>query len=343
MHVLPSTVSSNPGLDDVLVLTSIHASSLARELVSWGLTLFQLDAGPFLGRLKHQILPDLTFARLRANRSLEFIGASPRGRRTLVLMGDSDQRLSWFGQQLTGNKLLVLPPQTKLFAVTPANHEVSFISVDDRSMAEMLPRSTHSSVQQILLADQPHMIEVPDLDHVRAQLNAPTSGQSSCPLEDILAPLATATTAHQRTQRRRDRALIRAHSLIQEGTSDALTIQDLRDAGQVSERTLQYAFVEHFGLNPKRYLVVHRLNRARQDLLRFSSSRIKISEAAIRHGFWHMGGFAADYKMLFGELPSHTLKHAPQQLSEPCLKAPHTYAHQDLGSRDSIPVGTSGL
>jgi len=334
MRVLPSTVSSNPDQDDVLVLASTHAQSLSREL-SGNLTLFQLDTGPFLGWMKHLALPDSTFAQIQANRSLEFIGTSPHNRRTLVLMADGNQRLSWFGQQLTGNHLLVLPPHTRLFAVTPANHEVLFISVDERAMAQTLPRNTQSSVQQALLANEPQMIEVPDLDHVRRQ--------NPFLLEDVLAPLATATTTPPRTRRRRDRALIQAHSLIQECPGDALTIQDLCDAGQVSERTLQYAFIEHFGLNPKRYFVVHRLNRARNDILRFGPNRIKISEAAIRHGFWHMGRFAADYKTLFGELPSRTLKRAPRQLSEPCLKAPRFYAHQDLGTRDTIPSGTSGL
>ena len=33
-----------------------------------------------------------------------------------------------------------------------------------------------------------------------------------------------------------------------------------------------------------------------------------IRDIANRYGFWHMGQFAADYKKLFGELPSKTLK-----------------------------------
>lgn len=32
-----------------------------------------------------------------------------------------------------------------------------------------------------------------------------------------------------------------------------------------------------------------------------------INEAAQRWGFWHAGEFAADYRLLFGELPSQTL------------------------------------
>jgi len=34
----------------------------------------------------------------------------------------------------------------------------------------------------------------------------------------------------------------------------------------------------------------------------------KIGTIANRCGFWHMGRFAADYRRLFGELPSETLR-----------------------------------
>ena len=37
------------------------------------------------------------------------------------------------------------------------------------------------------------------------------------------------------------------------------------------------------------------------------SSDTKILNIANDWGFWHMGQFAADYKSLFGELPSETL------------------------------------
>jgi AraC family ethanolamine operon transcriptional activator len=42
-------------------------------------------------------------------------------------------------------------------------------------------------------------------------------------------------------------------------------------------------------------------------LRRDDSQLATVSDVAVRYGFWHMSKFAADYRWLFGELPSQTL------------------------------------
>lgn len=96
-----------------------------------------------------------------------------------------------------------------------------------------------------------------------------------------------------------------AHS--EENSDEVLTVEDLREATRVSRRTLNYAFREHLGVTPKAYLKSMRLDAARRDLGR-SDPDAKIADIANRHGFWHMGQFAADYRKQFGELPSDTLR-----------------------------------
>ena len=73
----------------------------------------------------------------------------------------------------------------------------------------------------------------------------------------------------------------------------------------ISRRTLQYCFNDLVGMNPVAFLRAQRLNGVRQ-MLKESSS---VTEAATTWGFWHFGHFSQEYKKLFGELPSDTLRH----------------------------------
>ena len=93
----------------------------------------------------------------------------------------------------------------------------------------------------------------------------------------------------------------------EESSEEVLTVEDLKTVTGVSHRTLNYAFREHLGVTPKTYLKSMRLDAARRDLGR-SGPDTKIADIANRHGFWHLGQFAADYRRQFGELPSETLR-----------------------------------
>jgi AraC family ethanolamine operon transcriptional activator len=93
---------------------------------------------------------------------------------------------------------------------------------------------------------------------------------------------------------------------MQARCGDRLSVLDLcRELG-VSERTLHYAFQEVRGLSPMAYFKSSRLNAVRQELKAAPAGTTTVREIALRWGFWHTGEFAADYRRLFGELPSQT-------------------------------------
>jgi AraC family transcriptional regulator, ethanolamine operon transcriptional activator len=75
----------------------------------------------------------------------------------------------------------------------------------------------------------------------------------------------------------------------------------------VSERTLQHAFHEFFGLSPFAYLSLLRLHRVRQTLRTESRATTTVTAVASEWGFWQFGEFSRIYKKCFGELPSDTL------------------------------------
>jgi AraC family ethanolamine operon transcriptional activator len=75
---------------------------------------------------------------------------------------------------------------------------------------------------------------------------------------------------------------------------------------RVGERTLEIVFRESYGLTPVRYLKLRRLEGTRRALTRTEHGNV--TDVALEFGFWHLGHFAADYKALFGEAPSQTLR-----------------------------------
>lgn len=85
------------------------------------------------------------------------------------------------------------------------------------------------------------------------------------------------------------------------------TITDLCREFGVSERTLQYAFQSYVNLSPQAYLRICRLNRVRAALSQPLTTEITVTEVATHFGFFHMGKFAQNYRLHFGETPSKTL------------------------------------
>ncbi len=86
-------------------------------------------------------------------------------------------------------------------------------------------------------------------------------------------------------------------------------IQTLCRVANLSERSLQYGFMEALGITPIQYLRVVRLNGAKRTLQLANSKQSKVADIATDWGFLELGRFAKEYKQLFCELPSHTLNH----------------------------------
>src|ERR1700730_9143822 len=77
-------------------------------------------------------------------------------------------------------------------------------------------------------------------------------------------------------------------------------------ATRMSERSIEMLFKEAYGISPRTWSQIARLNAARQDLLESDSAEVRVSDVAVRWGFFHFGRFSAAYRHLFGELPSTT-------------------------------------
>ena len=120
------------------------------------------------------------------------------------------------------------------------------------------------------------------------------------------------TTIHSKKQapsRKRSDAISKVIDYIRAIPSQHTPdISELCKISSVSERTLQYAFMERYKITPVGFVRAWKLNLVRQTLLYSDPMNTKISDIAKDFGFNHQGQFSTYYKQLFTELPGETLR-----------------------------------
>ncbi len=94
--------------------------------------------------------------------------------------------------------------------------------------------------------------------------------------------------------------------LVASGRWRLSTLQMCRLAN-VSERRLQLAFQDMYGVSPHSLLRQRALSACREALLAADDRETKVSDVALDYGFRHLSRFARTYRAAFGELPSETL------------------------------------
>jgi AraC-like DNA-binding protein len=100
----------------------------------------------------------------------------------------------------------------------------------------------------------------------------------------------------------------KAETLALAEIDEPLHISALCSVLAVSQRTLRKAFRETYGLPPCRRLRMLRLSEARRTLLAADCRRVTVTQIATEFGFLELGRFSVEYRKLFGETPSQTLR-----------------------------------
>ena len=107
---------------------------------------------------------------------------------------------------------------------------------------------------------------------------------------------------------RRQRIVAQARDYVLGHRDQVITVPELCERLHVSRRTLQYCFEDVLGISPIQYLRIIRLNGARRHLREDLSGSRTVRDIAADWGFWHFSQFSSDYRKLFGQSPSESLR-----------------------------------
>jgi transcriptional regulator GlxA family with amidase domain len=104
-----------------------------------------------------------------------------------------------------------------------------------------------------------------------------------------------------------DRSFSHLLAYVEANIRDDLSVEELAQVGNVSVRTVYNLFAKYFNVTPKLFIKQTKLKSLREELANGKAVR-NVTEVALDHGFTHLGRFSSDYRKMFGELPSETLR-----------------------------------
>ncbi len=313
-------------MPDGALLTSQRSTdfdSFAAAARGWDLDFRQLDSGPFESEMVQVATDSVNLGNATFNRLLDQRGATPAGLRTFALLSEGSSPWVWRHHDVPQDALLIYPRDGEIHGVSRPGFDAFAIALSEDLLADVasdmgLPDlDTMTGGAEMLRCDPSAMLGlrtwlVTLCNAIRSGV-APPADRLMFALENDLPRRLLETLRDGRvtqayaSPRVRRRAIQRAQEFIDAAQGGRVTIGDMAKAGGVSERTLQYAFIEYFGVSPNAYLREMRLNHVRSELKRSDPRITLVADVANRWGFWHMGQFAKDYRRLFAVRPSETL------------------------------------
>jgi AraC-like DNA-binding protein len=290
----------------------------------WDLDFRHLGPPAYGSRLFQAMSPDVLLTYVRLGMPVLQAGRTPPGMRTFGIL-DPGVRASWARREVGDSRLISFGPGGTCESRSESNFGGISISISEEALARTAASLGLSEVTDLIESGpqvlQCHpgsfgafrkelvrIIEFLERDLRPTQLRAAQREMDFQMPPRILEMAVAGRLAPERsTSAERSRILACSLEYLHDHGRQPIEVGALRDAVRCNERTLRRAFLERFGVPPRRYLKVMRLNGAHRELRSTDPDETLVADVANHWGFWHMGDFAADYRRLFGALPSETL------------------------------------
>lgn len=309
-----------------MILNFSNFEIFSGVLEGYDLDLHQLDRGKFNGSLQQIQYGPVFINHVSSTRRFEIFGSPPPGLRTFGIPGKHCLPFTWRNKISDGNSIQIYKPDTELEMITHPYFEAIDVSITEEAFNTLLQQWNLPALDKLIAGREMIICNPEIMQLLRKTLQTictttddkPELINKNTELQDLIKyeiphllsrALIQAETQEMKTMpTKRSYALKTAIDYIQATPHDKISLNSFCTDNGINERTLQRAFLEHYGITAKSYAKAHRLNHVFKTLSTSDANTTSIFDTASNHGFWHMGQFATDYHRHFGELPSETLK-----------------------------------
>lgn len=297
-----------------------HAASLR----AWDQVYEQLTPGRFFGSLQEFCCGGIQVFRERTSQAIHESGGPWRGLRAFGVPLETPGAALFRGQPVDDNTVVTLGGDGELDFYTPPGFDILGVVVEEADLEAHARSVEHRHIgptlaqRETLKPDAERLAELRDLlaavlrslDENPAALRYRQTQHAitQTVLSAVVAAVPEDAPPPALTQERRRHVVDAARAYMHAHIAETITVAELCVELGVSRRTLQYSFQEVLGINPVRFLRALRLNGVRRELRTAAAPAPSVQDTAAKWGFWHLGHFVSDYKRMFGELPSQTIR-----------------------------------
>jgi AraC family transcriptional regulator, ethanolamine operon transcriptional activator len=324
--------NQNSALSEVpytlIQLQSTDVDDQSVKLSHWEQTYEQLTPGAFSGSVTEAWFGCLQLIRETTNQSIHEAGKAWQGSSTFAVPLAMEGNAYFGNNKLCSGDALVLAGGDELDFRTPRQLDIVAVSLDTNFLSEYAEKVEHCAINKAGLTSTKILVSNPaqvegfgqflrtTLESVFTAPDLLRYPQLQKALEEAILGSVLSLIGNDDTAQKpangcvsRYEVVKRAKEYLRLHVDESLTIGDLCRQLNVSRRTLQYSFQDVLDINPVAYIRAMRLNGVRRALKKANPQTDSVQDIAARWGFWHLSHFCTDYKFMFGELPSATLRH----------------------------------
>ena len=137
----------------------------------------------------------------------------------------------------------------------------------------------------------------------------------------LIQCLSSGPAAQETSAGRRHRCILARFDDLLRADASLGRVEFCAELG-ISERLLRACCREYLRIGPNRYVRLQRMQQVHRALRSGTPGAASVSEVARRHGFRDPGRFASNYRAVYGELPSATLRRSSRGITPLSLHRP---------------------
>lgn len=306
-----------------IIINDTYSSleSLAVDAKRWSLDFKKLSSGPFKGYLKLIDMGDIQLGEIKMNGTILQNGTTPSNYKTIIIAGDEMQFFKWQNYSINSGVLMMAPLNNEFSAITHRNFHVYTLSIHNDYFEQMMTEQDFTSLREYfgekaslcpinkneLLKLNSYLKVVFD-EYITRDVEYDLSLKAT--LDNLLLLLLNHLNKNKADLpnvkfRKVDEAVHKFCDTYNVEPVPDISVKDFCERNNIKQKTLEKGINEYFDISPIALIKALRLNCFRRKLFYHLRS---VSDAAEKCGISHLGQLSADYKKLFGERPSDTIK-----------------------------------